>query len=77
MAAATIRNNKTDMVKVREDYAMTGDGQVDIEGWVNQIASQTHLKQAITALPPLRKNPASPMTAFTSARILAEQQRMT
>ncbi|MGO1500521.1 MAG: GTP diphosphokinase [Marinobacter sp.] len=31
------------MVKVREDYAMTGDGQVDIEGWVQQIASQTHL----------------------------------
>lgn len=31
------------MVKVREDYAMTGDGQVDIEGWVKQIASQTHL----------------------------------
>ena len=32
------------MVKVREDYAMTGDGQVDIEGWVRQIASQTHLE---------------------------------
>jgi hypothetical protein len=32
------------MVKVREDYAMTGDGQVDIEGWVQQIASQTHLE---------------------------------
>ena len=31
------------MVKVREDYAVTGDGQVDIEGWVQQIASQTHL----------------------------------
>ncbi|RBW50613.1 GTP diphosphokinase [Marinobacter sp. F3R11] len=31
------------MVKVREDYAMTGDGQIDIEGWVQQIASQTHL----------------------------------
>jgi len=32
------------MVKVREDYAMTGDGQVDIEGWVQQIASQTQLE---------------------------------
>ncbi|PCM43660.1 GTP diphosphokinase [Marinobacter sp. ANT_B65] len=31
------------MVKVREDYAMTGDGQIDIDGWVQQIASQTHL----------------------------------
>lgn len=31
------------MVKVREDYAMTGDGQIDIEGWVQHIASQTHL----------------------------------
>ncbi|MDN6318525.1 MAG: GTP diphosphokinase [Marinobacter sp.] len=31
------------MVKVRENYAMTGDGQIDIEGWVQHIASQTHL----------------------------------
>ncbi len=31
------------MVKVREDYAMTGDGQVDIEVWVKQIASLTYL----------------------------------
>jgi GTP pyrophosphokinase len=31
------------MVKVREDYAMTGDGQVDIEVWVKRIASQTYL----------------------------------
>lgn len=31
------------MVKVREDYAMNGDGQIDIDGWVQQIASQTHL----------------------------------
>lgn len=31
------------MVKVREDYALTGDGRVDIEGWVQHIASQTHL----------------------------------
>ncbi|MGO1461173.1 MAG: GTP diphosphokinase [Oleiphilaceae bacterium] len=32
------------MVKVRENYAMTGDGQVDIEGWVQHIASQTCLE---------------------------------
>ncbi|MBD3657333.1 MULTISPECIES: GTP diphosphokinase [Marinobacter] len=32
------------MVKVREDYAVTGDGQVDIERWVRQIESQTHLE---------------------------------
>ena len=31
------------MVKVREDCAMNGDGQIDIEGWVQQIALQTHL----------------------------------
>lgn len=34
------------MVKVREDYAVTGDGQVDIERWVRQIESQTHLEDA-------------------------------
>lgn len=32
------------MVKVREDYAVNGDGQVDIERWVRQIESQTHLE---------------------------------
>lgn len=32
------------MVKVREDYAVNGDGQVDIERWVHQIESQTHLE---------------------------------
>lgn len=31
------------MVKVREDYAVTEDGQVDIESWVQKIASQTRL----------------------------------
>ncbi len=31
------------MVKVREDYALTPDGQVDIESWVRQIQSQTNL----------------------------------
>ncbi|SET50919.1 GTP pyrophosphokinase [Marinobacter segnicrescens] len=32
------------MVKVREDYAVTADGQVDIEGWVRQIEAQTRLE---------------------------------
>lgn len=32
------------MVKVREDYAVTTDGQVDIEGWVRQIQSKTTLE---------------------------------
>lgn len=32
------------MVKVREDYAVTDDGQIDIEQWVEQIASQTRLE---------------------------------
>lgn len=31
------------MVKVREDYALTPDGQVDIESWVRQIQAQTNL----------------------------------
>ncbi|WP_111497489.1 MULTISPECIES: GTP diphosphokinase [Marinobacter] len=32
------------MVKVREDYAVTTDGRVDIEGWVHHIESQTTLE---------------------------------
>ena len=32
------------MVKVRENYAVTGDGEVDLEKWVAHIASQTHLE---------------------------------
>ncbi|WP_148861949.1 GTP diphosphokinase [Marinobacter fonticola] len=32
------------MVKVREDYAVTTDGQLDIEGWVRQIQSKTTLE---------------------------------
>jgi GTP pyrophosphokinase len=31
------------MVKVREDYAISGDGQVDIARWVEQIGRQTRL----------------------------------
>ncbi|PAV27176.1 GTP pyrophosphokinase [Tamilnaduibacter salinus] len=31
------------MVKVREDYAVTADGHVDIEGWVKAIQSRTQL----------------------------------
>ncbi|MEP2614262.1 MAG: GTP diphosphokinase, partial [Marinobacter alexandrii] len=31
------------MVKVREDYAVTGDGEVDIERCVQHIAAQTQL----------------------------------
>ena len=32
------------MVKVREEYTVSGDGTVDIERWVRQIESQTHLE---------------------------------
>jgi GTP pyrophosphokinase len=32
------------MVKVREGYTVAGDGTVDIERWVRQIESQTHLE---------------------------------
>ena len=31
------------MVKVREDYATSGNGEVDIGQWVSHIAQQTHL----------------------------------
>lgn len=31
------------MVKVRENYAVTQDGRIDIEGWVDQIQSYTSL----------------------------------
>ncbi|SFM12222.1 GTP diphosphokinase [Marinobacter zhejiangensis] len=32
------------MVKVREDYVVNQDGELDIERWVHQIESQTHLE---------------------------------
>ena len=32
------------MVKVREEYTASGDSSVDIERWVRQIESQTHLE---------------------------------
>ncbi|MDR9424179.1 MAG: HD domain-containing protein, partial [Marinobacter sp.] len=32
------------MVKVREDYATSGDGEVNIDQWVEHIAEQTHLE---------------------------------
>src|SRR5690554_4218109 len=32
------------MVKVREDYAVTADGQVDIESWIRHIEAQTRLE---------------------------------
>ena len=32
------------MVKVRKDYTTSGDGTVDIERWIRQIESQTHLE---------------------------------
>ena len=31
------------MVKVREEYGVTGDGEVDIDRWVQHIAELTHL----------------------------------
>lgn len=31
------------MVKVREDYSVTGDGEIDIDRCVRHIAEQTHL----------------------------------
>src|SRR5690554_7983595 len=40
MAAEITRKNHADMVKVREDYAINGDGEIDIERWIHQIASQ-------------------------------------
>ena len=32
------------MVKVREDYAVTGDGEVDLERWIQEVTMQTHLE---------------------------------
>jgi GTP pyrophosphokinase len=43
MAAEITRKNQTDMVKVREDYAINGDGEIDIERWIHQIASEGHI----------------------------------
>jgi len=31
------------MVKVRENYAVTGDGEVDLERWIQEVTMQTQL----------------------------------
>ncbi|MGO1691392.1 MAG: GTP diphosphokinase [Marinobacter sp.] len=59
------------MVKVREDYAMTGDGQLDIEGWVQQIASQTHLDDVEQFRRACEKSAEIDLQAFREDRLWA------
>lgn len=59
------------MVKVREDYAMTGDGQLDIEGWVQQIASQTHLDDVAQFRRACEKSAEIDLQAFREDRLWA------
>src|SRR5699024_4501597 len=59
------------MVKVREDYAMSGDGQVDIEGWVQHIASQTHLDDVEQFRQACEKAAEIDLQAFREDRVWA------
>ena len=59
------------MVKVREDYSMTGDGQLDIEGWVQQIASQTHLDDVAQFRRACEKSAEIDLQAFREDRLWA------
>ncbi|GGE68438.1 GTP pyrophosphokinase [Streptosporangium jomthongense] len=57
------------MVKVRENYAMTGDGQVDIEGWVQQIAAQTPLDDVDQFRQACEKSAEIDLQAFREDRL--------
>ncbi|TNE81662.1 MAG: bifunctional (p)ppGpp synthetase/guanosine-3',5'-bis(diphosphate) 3'-pyrophosphohydrolase, partial [Gammaproteobacteria bacterium] len=59
------------MVKVREDYAITGDGEIDIERWVQGIASQTHLEDEGQFRKACEMAAAIDMQAFREDRLWA------
>lgn len=59
------------MVKVREDYAVNGDGQIDIDGWVQQIASQTHLDDVEQFRRACEKSAEIDLQAFREDRLWA------
>ena len=59
------------MVKVREDYAVNSDGQIDIEGWVQQIASQTHLDDVEQFRRACEKSAEIDLQAFREDRLWA------
>ncbi|MDX1800497.1 MAG: GTP diphosphokinase [Marinobacter sp.] len=59
------------MVKVREDYAVTGDGHVDIEKWVRQIESQTRLEDVDQFRRACEKSAEIDLQAFREDRLWA------
>ncbi|WP_372964758.1 GTP diphosphokinase [Marinobacter sp.] len=50
------------MVKVREDYGVTADGEVDVDRWIHRIAEQTQLE-----------NPEQLRKACDKAALIAQQ----
>ena len=59
------------MVKVREDYAVTRDGHVDIEEWVRQIESQTRLEDVDQFRRACEKSAEIDLQAFREDRLWA------
>ncbi len=59
------------MVKVREDYAITGDGHIDIEEWVRQIESQTRLEDVDQFRRACEKSAEIDLQAFREDRLWA------
>ncbi|OHY79970.1 GTP diphosphokinase [Marinobacter sp. AC-23] len=59
------------MVKVREDYAVNGDGQIDIECWVQHIAAQTHLDDVEQFRRACEKSAEIDLQAFREDRLWA------
>ncbi|WP_166269053.1 GTP diphosphokinase [Marinobacter caseinilyticus] len=59
------------MVKVREDYAVTPDGRVDIESWVRQIQAQTNLEDVDQFRRACEKSAAIDLEAFREDRLWA------
>ncbi|WP_404368884.1 GTP diphosphokinase [Marinobacter sp.] len=59
------------MVKVREDYALTGDGHIDIERWVQKIQSQTTLEDVDQFRRACEKSAEIDLQAFRQDRLWA------
>ncbi|WP_166251522.1 GTP diphosphokinase [Marinobacter salicampi] len=59
------------MVKVREDYALTKDGHIDIECWVNKIQAQTNLEDVDQFRRACEKSAEIDLQAFREDRLWA------
>src|SRR5690606_37352789 len=59
------------MVKVREDYSISGDGEVDIDRCVQHIAEQTHLEDPDQLRRACEKSAQIAVQAFREDRLWA------